>query len=133
VAEATVNDLRALRRKARAAITRAGTAIAELQGLDVAMEMAINRLLNESQDRSPEAAPRERRGGTRKRYCEVLLAAGGAPEGVWIPLAQIAEEMPGVTMKALVRSLETGIESLVENQGEEYRLLENGLKLALLK
>lgn len=128
----TINELRALRRKAQAAIGRAAAATAELHGLSIAMEVAINRLLNEAQDRSPGLAPRERRGATRKRYCEVILAAGGEPDGVWIPLEQIAEEMPEVTMKALVRSLDGGIESLIENQGSEYRLLENGAKLARL-
>lgn len=67
-----------------------------------------------------------------RRYCKVILAHGGSMDGVWVGFNQIAGDMPDVPIKAIRRSLADGQERLVENEGDAYRLLESGMKLAVL-
>lgn len=132
MADADLNELRAQRRKARAALARAEAALGELRTANDIMESAINRLLKKAEGREPEADERERDGPLMRRYCKVILAHGGSMDGVWVGFNQIAGDMPDVPIKAIRRSLADGQERLVENEGDAYRLLESGMKLAVL-
>ena len=129
MADRDINELRALRRHAQAAIAKAEAALKDLQKIDVAMGSAINNLLNKSQRRDDSTPIRDRSGALQRRICEVILARGGSLNGVWVGYAQIAPELPDVSDQDLLKSLRSAVERLIEVDGDTYRLLEGGVKL----
>jgi len=132
MADADLNELRALRRRSRAVIARAEAALSELRDLNVLMDGALDRMVKRSEGKNEDTASRDNSGALQRRIARVILAEGGAVDGVWTAFEQIAAALPDDSLKALRRSLESGTERLWEAKADAYRLLDNGMKLSAL-
>jgi len=108
----------------------AEAALKELREIDALMGAAITDFLNKGQAKTENAQARNKSGPRNKRFCDVLLAAGGGPGGIWVLYESIAAEMPEEAHDDLLKSLRGARERLVEQDGDAWRLLEDGLKLA---